>query len=257
VSAVSYRPRSGPELVDAAFQLYKQQFARFVTLQAVLQIPVLILTVTLSTVAGIDLVSGDVADPGSMLAALLISLVWYALMDGTMVHASGQAFLGREVKPEESLRHGVSRFIRLEATELYKWFIVGLGAFFFIVPGVILFARYFAIPATIVLEDNGVGDALRRSRELAAGMKGRIAVILFSALFVYLVLYFSVMAAISGLTRSTVVAQGLMMVVSVFVYPLYFILTTLLYYDARIRKEALDIELMAAQLGDREERQPV
>jgi hypothetical protein len=257
VSAVSYRPRSGPELVDAAFQLYKQQFARFVTLQAVLYIPWLVLSVTLSRTVGIDLISGQDPDLGNLFAVLLFFFVWYALMDGTMVYAAGQAFLGREVSIEEALRHGLARLLRLELTELYKWLVVGLGFLFFIIPGLILFARYFAIPATVVLEEHGVRRALQRSRELAAGMKGRILAVLVSAWLVYFLVYISVVALLAGLTRSQVIAEGLMMVVSVFVYPLFFILTTLLYFDARIRKEALDIELMAAQLGGREERQPV
>jgi hypothetical protein len=257
VSAVSYRPRSGPELVDAAFQLYKQQFARFVTLQAVLYIPWLVLSVTLSRTVGIDLIAGQDPDLGNLFAVLLFFFVWYALMDGTLVNAAGQAFLGREVNIEEALRQGVGRFPRLVVTELYKWFVVGLGFIFFIIPGLILFARYFAIPATVVLEENGVGSALRRSRELAAGMKGRIVLVLVSAWLVYFLVYISVVALVAGLTQSQLIAEGLMMIVSVFVYPLFFILTTLLYYDARIRKEALDIELLAAQLGGREERQPV
>ncbi|MGH7718197.1 MAG: hypothetical protein ACREON_05055, partial [Gemmatimonadaceae bacterium] len=55
---VSYRPRSGPELVDAAFQLFRQHFSRFVTLQAVLYLPWLVLTVVLGRTVGLDLMSG-------------------------------------------------------------------------------------------------------------------------------------------------------------------------------------------------------
>ena len=257
MSAVSYRPRSGPELVDAAFQLFKLQFARFVTLQAVLYIPWLILSVTLARTVGLDLMSGQEPDTGRLITVLLLFFVWYAMMDGTMVYAAGQAFLGREVNLEEALRRGMARLIRVQAAELYKWLVVGIGFVFFVIPGLIMYARYFAVPATVMLEENDVGRALRRSRELSTGMKARILAVLLTAWLVYFVVYFSVTALVAGLTRSAVLAEGLMMIVSVFVYPLFFILSTLLYYDARIRKEALDIELMAAQLGGREERQPV
>ncbi|MGH7720722.1 MAG: hypothetical protein ACREON_17985, partial [Gemmatimonadaceae bacterium] len=178
------------------------------------------------------------------------------LMDGTMVYAAGQAYLGHEVTVEGALRHAAARIGRLLGAELLKWMLVFVGFIFFIIPGLLLYARYFAVPATVVLEDNDVGGALRRSRELASGMKARILGVMLLPWIGYFVIYFTVAAVVTSLTSSTVVAEGAMMVVSVFVYPLFFILGTLLYYDARIRKEALDIELLTAQLGGREQ-QPV
>jgi uncharacterized membrane protein len=99
----------------------------------------------------------------------------------------------------------------------------------------------------IILEQGSVWRAMRRSVALSEGRKWHILNTLGLVAIIYYVLVvgFSILASIAGnFVVSTVVSAA----VTVLVYPVVAITETLLYYDARIQSEGLDIELMTGAL---------
>jgi membrane-anchored glycerophosphoryl diester phosphodiesterase (GDPDase) len=109
-------------------------------------------------------------------------------------------------------------------------------------------ARYFAIFPLIVLEDRRIIEAFTRSSQLSKDRKGHVLLTLF---LIFLIIWLfslaiGVIALLAGNVAVTVVAQTLYTVVA---YPLIGITQMILYYDARIRAEGFDIEVMAGSLG--------
>ncbi len=118
--------------------------------------------------------------------------------------------------------------------------------------GFVLYLRNcLAIPAAVV-ETLGVRAAMRRSKALAAGTKGRIFVVLLIAGVLYMVV--GVLESPASLLlvfapkQEHYLAQALTLVITFLghtvVAPIGLIGLTLLYFDQRVRKEALDLQLL-------------
>ena len=109
-------------------------------------------------------------------------------------------------------------------------------------------ARFFAVFQLIVLEDRGVVAAFARSGVLSQNRKGHILLTLFLVFVIFVMLSVAVtmVAQIVGSVAASVVLQTLYTVVA---YPLIGITQMILYYDARIRAEGFDIEVMTGALG--------
>jgi hypothetical protein len=140
-------------------------------------------------------------------------------------------------------------------------FIVGLGLVFLVVPGIILGTGLaVAIPAVVLESDRSASAALSRSWELTRGSRGRI----FALGITLLILLYIPLVAITGLlavmlprsagsltaatSMSAVVALAAGGVVQLILYPLFYCVLTIAYYDLRVRKEGFDLELLASSL---------
>jgi hypothetical protein len=100
-----------------------------------------------------------------------------------------------------------------------------------------------------VLEKSDVATALNRSARLSDGRKWAIigCYALGLVIFYVLTLAFGVVAAIaSGGVLYTLINA----IATVAIYPVIGIMEMVLYYDARIRAEAFDVELMTNALGN-------
>ena len=112
-----------------------------------------------------------------------------------------------------------------------------------------LFGRCFAVPAVVVLESVSAGGAMRRSWHLSRGRVGKIlgtlllAWLVFGVAFIALALIGQLFGGLSRVLASVVAS-----VASCLAYPIISIVSMLLYYDARVVKEGLDIELMTHEL---------
>jgi hypothetical protein len=109
-------------------------------------------------------------------------------------------------------------------------------------------AVLFAMPMIVMIEHLGASDAADRSRELARGHVLRILGLL-TVGFLMLLVYVMVGGGLLGLLGLG--ERGIDVVTSVLfvtAYPLPSVLATMLYYDLRIRKEGMDLELMASRL---------
>lgn len=121
-----------------------------------------------------------------------------------------------------------------------------------LVLGVLNYIRVALAQPAAVMEDLGVGAALRRSRVLVAGRKGRI----FLALLLVYVLqtvagglqlpFVFLAATVHGVQRVLLMATDLLIafVATSLVTPVLSIAMSLFYTDERVRREGYDIELL-------------
>ena len=257
MSDLSLRPRSGAELIDAAFRLYRQHFVGFITVSAITYLPMFILGVAMGRML-VDMTNnmepGDLGALAPLLPYSIVAYGWYAIVEASLCIAASDRYHGREIEPGRIIREALSRAGTLIAAKMWTGFIISLVTvflfFLFFVPTFYFLARYFAIPQTILFERLGVGRGLDRTRQLAKGEKWKVLRVLGLVwlLFIVVVFGFSLVMQPEPGENPAVLAQLASSVVWILTYPLIPITGTLLYYDVRIRREGYDIEVLSADL---------
>jgi len=251
MTAPSLRPRSATELVDAAFQVLRAHYGQLVVCSAIAYLPMLLLRL---------FVIGDTTrylngDPAAMqsdifmttLWTMLGSLVTYSLMSAVLVVLTSQAYLGDTVDVGDAVRRVVPRVVPVLIASVIRSVLFILGFILLFVPGFWVLARYFAVVPAVVLEDAGTLRSFSRSAELSRGRKWHILGTLALVTIIYYLLVAGV-SLIGALAGKFVVQTMVSSVAAILVYPVVAITEALLYYDARIRSEGLDIELMTDAL---------
>jgi hypothetical protein len=240
MSDLAPRPRTATELVDAAFQVYRRDPMQFLLVTAVAYVPWMVLRLLL----GISM------DPNrmSMTSAAVISvgsLLAYGLVSGAVTRVAHEVYLSGTADATTALRDIIVRLPVLIIATLAKVFVIVGAALFLILPALYPLAAYFAVAQTVILERRGVVDAMRRSSQLSRDLKGHI--------LKTILLLFIINVAVSigtglpvAMANNHVLDEVVSTTVAILVYPLFGITETLLYYDARIRKEGFDVELLAA-----------
>jgi hypothetical protein len=267
VSDLTFRSRSATEIVDGTFRLYREHFVSFLTLSTLLYLPMI--AVMIPMLRAMESVGEDPTALGAALiplslVAVLAGIFWYPVMWGALMLSASERYLGRDIETGEALRRAFGRFGSLVGSWLLKWLVVFFAFFFFIVPGFYFIARFFAVPATVLLEHHDVGDGLGRSGQLSINQKWRILGTLLLAWAILFGISIAVSMVVTIVVGLAAVRRGdtvdatsslLLQLPGMFAYilglPIVVIVETLLYYDVRIRQEGYDIELMSAQLGGR------
>jgi hypothetical protein len=253
MAAPALRPRSPSEIVDAAFQILRAHYAQFVMCAALAYAPLLIVRL---------LVIGDPSrfiDPASprgvgsgllwvTVAAGIASWLTLALMSSVLLVCASQAYLGDAVDAGAAVRRALPRLGQVMVAALLRYVLLFVGFLALFVGALYVAARCFAIVPVIVLEGAGIGGAFSRSSALSRGRKWHILGTAGLVAVIYVVLYFGIGIAVS-FAGNFVVQTVTTSLVTILVYPVVAITEALLYYDARIRSEGLDIELMTDALA--------
>lgn len=240
-----FRPRSNSEILDATFEIYRRHFAVFVAINIFAALPW-----ALSTYIGQAALLAQ--QPDGLATSVLVRFVGAFIVpftEGAMAYAASAAYLGMPVDMGQSVRAAFRRPGRLFVAMIAKWTLIIFGLFLFLVPGVIAFKRYFAIPMTVLFEDTKVGDALTRSSELSNGSGKRIFGLI-GGVFVFMMIASTILAqTIASFSNGATATAVVTLIVSAVISPFSTIVVTLLYYDIRIRREGYDIELMTQALN--------
>ena len=238
------RPRSASEIVDAALQLYRRDPLNYLLLSALCYAPVLALQLIIfGPATRIDqqlsrLTSGFV---GLMFLGYWVSL---SLMSAVIVRLASEDYLGRRIEAAVAVRDALVRLPVVMFALLLKYILMVIGGLLFFVGFLYVMARYFAVTAGVVIEGRGAFGTFGRSAELSRGHKLHILGTSLLAFIIFIVIYVAI-GIVAAMTGSIVVSTILTVVVSIAAYPMFAIIEMLLYYDARVRNEGYDIEMLA------------
>jgi hypothetical protein len=258
VSAAAYRARSATELIDATFQILRRNAAPLFTLAALFAIPNAIAAAALLPATQVMPTTTTLgATFGNSLTYLVVLLVISAVTQTAMILASSDAYLGRPVDAADAVKRALPKALIMFVAYILTFIAIGIGFIFFIVPGTIVALAFFAVPCVIAIENADIGQAFSRSNNLSKGLKGHIFVTYLLGGLLVLVgsIIITVIANMGRGVSPTVqlIVQALLQILLVPIFPL---IVTLVYYDARIRKEGYDIELMAQQVAGAPTPQP-
>jgi hypothetical protein len=240
------RPMSVGEILDGSLTVLRQHFGLFFALAVIcLGVPTVIdLSTSLSGVPNV----------GMSLLARLLRFVGYLLLTGASVYVVSEAYLQRAPQLGQALRFAGGKMGGLFISGFAAGLVTMLALLALIVPGIIVACGYAVTVQVVVLESlPSATDSLGRSWALTKGFKGKafllylvMALLFFCVVFgVALIVGFAAVTAPMLLIPATI----LMAVLLLFVYPFTSCVLTLFYYDLRVRKEALDLELLGQQIG--------
>ena len=234
MSVSALRPRSSTELIDASFQLVRLHYVKLITIAGAALLPAVFLRVVLPTwLAGI---------------APLFDLLFDSVAYAAITIAVSDLYLGNELDPGSALKRALARPGSLALAAFGQGLLIVIGLLLLIVPGVILFRQTFAMLTVVALEKVRGRDSYERSRELSRGESKKIFATYGLTFLIYQAVLYALVFGVMAFIESERSAELTSELLKIFVYPLVVVVSTLLYYDIRIRKEGFDIEMLAAGL---------
>jgi hypothetical protein len=205
--------------------------------------------------------------------AVVVSVLFLSVQIGSLVDAAAARYLGRETTVGASFRAGLRVAPKIIATGLLLFFsltagwlilfalvalannalIATVGILGGLVATVFVFASWLVAPVVAAVEPVGPLHAVRRSWWLSKGHRWRILGLQLLLAVLQLVLstlisFIFVAAFISDAVVRLVLQNIVNVIATVLWAPIEWAAFTILYFDLRVRKEALDLQLAAEAL---------
>lgn len=264
------RPLEVGDLLDETFRIYRRHFLLFAAIAVILAIPSAALTsLALAWFAtGLEQTSGTDLTPvlgflASFAAAGIVSIFILPFTYGAITYAACESAIGRPVTAAGVFRGVLRRYFPLLGYWLlFNTFTMYVAIFLCVAPFILwvwVYVMWVAATPAMFVENVGLGQAISRSRSLVEGRWWRT----FLILFLMGIVTYIVRVGLNGfLTISEVpleavlnpflvsaIVQGLATLLAALVTPVTQILIVLIYFDLRVRREALDLFQMAHRLA--------
>ncbi len=286
METVQFEPMSVGRIFDRAFLIYRNNFLRFITIVAVIEVPLALLSIASSSwmetraPARRSSVSDQTsAQPDARLAArqyvashegpsilgsvgrlftILLVLVGNMLCQAALIKNVSEAYLGNEITIGQAYQFALPKAVTLVLAAICVGLVVGLGFLLLVVPGVIFALWYFLTTPAIVVENLSTGAGMSRSKALVAGNLGKVFAVGFLVQVITLIISLPlgyVGGFAGGMLFSSNPALQMFMihlattVSQILVAPISAAAFILLYYDLRIRKEGFDLQMLAQSMA--------
>lgn len=258
-AAMALRPMRPAEILGTAFGLYRRHWRTLLAVMAV-AVPV---AVSLPSSKAVSPQGGRfqvvvhhrvvaTAGSGAITAlgglSLVVMLVCFALVAGTVTRAAAAAVAGEDLGVRRSYGFGAGRVWPLLQVILVAVLLTSFGLVLLVVPGLILGVMLAVSVPALVVEGRRARDALSRSWNLVAGLWWHsFGTILLTWLVLGLAVNL-VTNAVGGFGHgwlAQTIAQALSITLAT---PFAALVGVLLYLDLRARKEPLDADVLGRDL---------
>lgn len=266
------RPLGVGETLDAAAAVYRRRFWPLLKLTAMVVLPVQALqTIVLLSSTPDSLTRGMTGtlapgfeDPSkeiwvylaATVGAAVLGLLATALATAATTKLVADTYLDEPTGSRESLRYATKRFATIIGASLATGILIAMGTLACLIPGIWLMVSWSVVIPALVVENIGVGPAMRRSFALVkhrwwpmlgllitGQLLGSIAQALIAA-----VLEIAVKPLGEGVTGS-IAANGIAGGIgSVLTTPFVAAAFVIAYFDLRIRDEGFDVWVMIRHL---------
>ncbi|MBP9202099.1 MAG: hypothetical protein KBF47_18920, partial [Gemmatimonadales bacterium] len=242
------------EILDVAFGLYRSLF-----------LPLLVVTLVTSALpvvlsVYIESAGGALLNLPMYFLNLLLNAVLGAIASAAATFVVSDSYMGRAISARDAFARATPFIGRLIVLGVLMSLVIGIGLVCVIIPGVILFTGLaLSTPALVIEELPSANAAMGRSWALTRGFRGKLFWVLLTVLVLILLPTIALggFAAASGdatlleptvspATLGWLVAASL---IQLLIYPLFYCVLTVAYYDLRVRKEAFDLEVLASGLS--------
>jgi hypothetical protein len=251
---VRLRPMSIGEIFDESLRIYRRHFTKFTTAFAILIIPRYILLVLLAFYTSREFRtffdSFYVKSVGQIAKASLFFLTALMLffLANVSIKITSDARLGLDPGLRDAFRFVARKSGALIWTSVLAAALTCFASLGFLLPGLVVAVMYSLSLQVAILETRGGPSAMKRSafltqsfwwRTFLAGLLGFCFIMVAATLPSAIIGLFKVFL---GDTASYIISVTLNEATLLLTAPLIPILTTVIYYDLRTRKEGLDIE---------------
>ena len=248
------RPLTLGEILDVAFGLYRSLFLPLLVVTLVTSALPVVLSVYIESAGGALLNL-----PMSFLN-LLLNAVLGAIASAAATFVVSDSYMGRAISARDAFARATPFIGRLIVLGVLMSLVIGIGLVCVIIPGVILFTGLaLSTPALVIEGLPSANAAMGRSWARTRGFRGKLFWVLVTVLVLILLPTIALggFAAASGdatlleptvspATLGWLVAASL---IQLLIYPLFYCVLTVAYYDLRVRKEAFDLEVLASGLS--------
>lgn len=266
MTSLEIRPLSLGELLDRSFSLYRDNFGLFVGIAIFPHLITLVWhfaelpLLTVPSIRARALGQPQPLEPGifllvGLLASTVESFFVYLFIQAPTTYAVAEIYLGHSVSAGAALRQMFTKIWRLAGCVLLTGMTLLVATLLLLVPGIALSGRLIAALPAAMIEDLTPGKAFKRSFSLTRDYSGRALVIYLLYLVLrlaafMLLLYPQRIANIfvrqhagTGAGWLALLAFGYVSAATL-VGPVLAIAASVYYFDLRVRKEALDLQLM-------------
>ena len=235
-------------ILNEGLRLVLNHFGRFLALLCVLQVPVAMLTPLY-----IYAVREGMIEPGNTVLNIrllqLASFVAAILTNAAFIHYVASAYLAEPLSVGGSFGRAFQRAIPL----MWTWFLVGLaimgGMVLFIVPGILCMLWFAMATQVVVLEDVSGFAAMKRSRFLMAGNKGKLFVLYFLMFVINFGMGAGWALAISAVEHQ-LIRDSSAILINVASTILASSFMVVFYFSARCQHDNFDLMMLARTLGE-------
>ena len=225
-----------------AWSVYTANFLAFTGVAVVIGLPNLI-EADPQTTAGVALLTL------AAIAGLILEFIGLAVI----LYGAFQVMRGRDIALRDVIRRALSRALAIIALALLLGIALFLGFMLFVVPAIIMAARWVVALPVCVVEGLGPFASMQRNADLTRGYRWKIFGLLVVALL--LLIGTSIVVGIptdlivsltpEGLARTVV--YNIIDTIVIAIYTAYFnIVLVMIYRDLRIAKDGVDTEQIAA-----------
>jgi hypothetical protein len=237
------RPLTLGEVLDVAFGLYRSRFSALVTIALASQSLPLLLGVY------VESAGGSSEHPFYYFGVQVLALVAATIGTAACTFLISDTYLGVSSGAAEALARAMPLIGRLVMVSIMVGLLVFVGFMLLIVPGCILLGGLWVSSAVAVVESPpSASAALSRAWKLSEGFRGKVLLTMLTGLILFLVPSLALGVVAAGAGAGAVALGALVSLLQVLLYPFLYVLTTVLYYDLRVRKEGFDLELLASAL---------
>jgi len=168
---------------------------------------------------------------------ILLSLVMGSIATAAMVYGTVRRLSGERVPIGECLSKGLSRLLPVIGVGLVTGIIYSIGLICLIIPGIILFCMYYVAVPTAVMENVGIGGAMKRSVELTKGHRWDIFLTIFvMAIIGFVPTYIIKLAVGEGFAGWTIIQLE-----AIFFSAVGSVISAVAYTRLREKKDGVDV----------------
>ncbi len=176
------------QLLSTSFNLLLAQIGPYILISLIVLIPVglvYMLAMAFGLLGGglltgqpnLEALVGTATGVGLIISVSVIGLIGQALMAGALIHAANSQASGGKVSVGEAYKASLAKAGTLIILFLVVGIAVGVGSILLVLPGLAAFFFFCLTPMAVMLDNDGVGQALGRSVKLALKIPVEIIVI--------------------------------------------------------------------------------
>ncbi len=236
------RPRDLGELLSDAFRLLRDHPGPLLAMSAAIVVPVHLIVSGIGLERLTSSYRTDVERAEQVIPTIVSFFVIAPLVAAAVIHMLQAISARRRPDTWRCLQASLDDFAPLFLAILFTAAGVAVGLIALILPGIYLLIRWFFVAQCVVIEDKRGFDALARSGELVRGSWWRVlGIVLVTQLIAAipaLLIGVPLTAAADAADAEALSLAG-DMAASVLTVPFVAVVTTLLFYDLRARREVV------------------
>ncbi|MGH7151135.1 MAG: hypothetical protein ACREIU_10570, partial [Planctomycetota bacterium] len=243
------RPMGVGEILDRALRVYLLNLGGLLPIALVVLVPLALIGLALGEAGQTEGSPSRASKLAVVLGTSATNLFGWTLLQGSLIQAVSDVYLGNRAGVQTAFGRAFRRVLPMLGAALLMTIAIFVGFLLLIVPGILWLAALSCVNAAVMLESRSVLGSFRRSRELTRGFRKKALLLIVLASLIGWI-WGALVGAVSGwLDLGPASLTVLTHAANVFYAPFYAVVTILLYYDLRIRKEAFDLEVLAREMG--------